>query len=123
MGSDELSPSFNNVDEIKLVTADRAVGIAFGLLDVDRAIVHGDKPAAHLVDIEKVSSVDAAQNRLVLLHPVKVEYFLGGFRHVACLLSQSFRVTNQRVSEARERERRRLLKSLKEDIRTRSDPE
>jgi hypothetical protein len=84
MGSDELSPAFNYVDEIRLVTADRAVGIALRLLDVDRAIVHGNKPAAHLVDIEKVSSVDAAQNRLVLLQPVKVEYFLGGVRHVVC---------------------------------------
>ena len=45
---------------------------------MDCAIVHGNKPAAHLVDIEKVSSVDPAQNRLVLLQPVKVEYFLGG---------------------------------------------
>jgi len=79
MGSDELPPAFNNVDEIRLVTADRAVGVTLRLLDMDRAIVHGNKPAAHLVDIEKVSSVDAAQNRLVLLHPVNVEYFLGGF--------------------------------------------
>jgi len=92
MGSDELSPAFNNVHEIRLVTIDRAVGIALRLLDVDRTIVHSDKPAAHLVDIEKVSSVDAAQNRLVVLHPVKVEYFLGGLWHMCALLSQS--ITN-----------------------------
>jgi hypothetical protein len=64
--------------ERRLVTADRAACIALRFLDLDCAIVHGNKPAAHLVDIEKVSSVDATQNRLVPLHPVKVKYFLGG---------------------------------------------
>src|SRR5262245_54542555 len=62
--SEEVSPAFNNVDKVRLVTTDRAVGIAFLLLDADRAIVHGNKPAAHLLNIEEVSSVDAAQNRL-----------------------------------------------------------
>jgi hypothetical protein len=78
-----LAPTFNNVDEIRLVTADGAVGIALRLLDVDRTIVHSKKPAAHLVDIEKVSSVDAAQNWFVVLRPVQVEYFLGGLWHVS----------------------------------------
>src|SRR5262249_29063357 len=82
--SEKMSPAFNYVDEIRLVTADRAVGIALLLLDMGCAIIDGDKPAAHLVDIEKVSSVDAAQNRLVLLLPVTVKYFLGGFWHLVC---------------------------------------
>jgi hypothetical protein len=55
--------------------------------------------------------VDAAQNRLVLLHPVKVEYFLGGFRRVVDLLSKPFRITNEPISAARERERHRLRES------------
>src|SRR5215467_9334 len=81
MGSDELSPAFNNVDEIRFVTADRAIGLALCLLDMDRAIVHSNKPAAHLLDVEKISSADAPQNGLIHLRPVKVEYFLGGLRH------------------------------------------
>src|SRR5215467_11978773 len=101
MGSDELSPAFHNVDEIRLVTADRAVGIALLLLDMERAIVHGNKPAAHLVDIEEVSSVNAAQNRFILLHLFAVEYFLSGFWHVTCLLSQFVSSTNQGVSAGR----------------------
>ena len=60
MGSDELSPAFNNVDEIRLVAADGAVGVALRLFDMDRTIVHGKKPASYFVDIEKVSSVDTA---------------------------------------------------------------
>src|SRR5689334_5988983 len=79
MGSDELPPPLNNVDEIRLVTANSAVGIAVRLLHMECTIVHGNEPTAHLLDVEKISSVDAAQNRLVLLPAVKVEYFLGGF--------------------------------------------
>jgi len=82
LGSEELSPPFNNVDEIRLVTADRAVGIALRLLDMDRAIVHSNKPASHLLDVEKVSPVDAAQNRLEILFAVKVKYFLSDFCHI-----------------------------------------
>src|SRR5262245_8775401 len=40
--SNQVSPAFDDIDEIPLVTADRAVGIALRLLDVEGAIVHGD---------------------------------------------------------------------------------
>src|SRR5262249_19247135 len=84
MRGDQVPPAFDDFDEIPLVANDRAVGIAFCLLDLDGAIVHGDKPATHLVDFEKVGSVDAAQKWLILLHSMKVEYFLGGVWHVVC---------------------------------------
>jgi hypothetical protein len=82
-----MSPAFNDVDKISLVAADGAIGIALLLLDMGCAIIYGDKPATHLVDFEKVSSVDAPKNRLVLLHPVTVEYILGGFWHLVSSFS------------------------------------
>src|SRR5215471_15117620 len=82
MSSDEVSPALNDVGKIPLVTSDRAVGIVLCLLDTDCTVVYGDKPTAHLVDIEKIGTVDTAQKRLVLLHPVEVEDFPGGLRHV-----------------------------------------
>src|SRR5262249_39684988 len=77
---DQVSPAFDDVDEIPLVAADRAVGLAPGLLNLERAVVDGDKPASHLVDLEQIGAVNTAQHRRVFLHPVNVEDVLGGLR-------------------------------------------
>src|SRR5262245_23915006 len=77
MGRNQVSPAFDDIDEIPLVTADRAVGIALRFLNVEGAVVHGDKPASYLVDIEKIGAMNTAQHRRVFLHPVNVEDFLG----------------------------------------------
>src|SRR5262245_18318476 len=52
MCRDQISPAFDDLDEIALPATDRAVGLAPRLLNVESAIVHGDKPASPLVNIE-----------------------------------------------------------------------
>src|SRR5215467_6677078 len=80
--SNQIAPSFNHFHEIPLITNDRAVGIPLRFLHADGSIVHGNKPASHLVNIKKIGSMDTAQMRLVLLQPVNVEYFLGSLWHL-----------------------------------------
>src|SRR5262245_45657623 len=73
MRRDQVPPAFDDLDEILLLAADRAVGVVLGLLDIDAAIVHGHEPASHLENVEQIGPVNAAQERLVSLHPVNVE--------------------------------------------------
>src|SRR5262245_54646389 len=75
---DQVSLTFNDFDKILLITADRAVGIVRGLLDLDGAVVYRDEPASDMRNLKQIGSVNTAQNRLVLLHPVNAEYLLGG---------------------------------------------
>jgi hypothetical protein len=86
-GGHEISPPFEDVDEVLLAAAYCAVRFvpSFGYLNL--SVVHGHEPAADLLDIEKVSPSNTAQERLIFLHFSELDYLLCTLWHVTTLSS------------------------------------
>jgi hypothetical protein len=53
-GGKQISSPFDNVDEVFLVAAYYTVCLAPFLVRRDRPVLDGHKPAAHLIDVEKI---------------------------------------------------------------------
>src|SRR5262249_10925786 len=88
-GGKQVSSTFDDLDEVFLAAAYDAVRRTASFVDGYRTVLNRHKPGAHLFDVEKISAVDTAQQRLIVFCPVKIENFPRSPCHATSIPTQA----------------------------------